>query len=144
MANGTFIAVQLKNEYGGEFGNRDAFGQVVEENYGDYSYIKIKDIVNNLRIAYVGPGKLIPSVKTTDIVFHAKRSLQEFSYDTLRSIHSQELNVPSNLSVPLPQDYVNYVNVSRIDKQGVKHIICLLYTSPSPRDRTRSRMPSSA
>ena len=25
-----------------------------------------------------------------------------------------------------------------------KVIICLLYTSPSPRDRTRSRMPSSA
>ena len=25
-----------------------------------------------------------------------------------------------------------------------KYIICLLYTSPSPRDRTRSRMPSSA
>ena len=25
-----------------------------------------------------------------------------------------------------------------------KHIDCLLYTSPSPRDRTRSRMPSSA
>ena len=24
------------------------------------------------------------------------------------------------------------------------YIICLLYTSPSPRDRTRSRMPSSA
>ena len=26
----------------------------------------------------------------------------------------------------------------------VLHDICLLYTSPSPRDRTRSRMPSSA
>ena len=25
-----------------------------------------------------------------------------------------------------------------------RYIICLLYTSPSPRDRTRSRMPSSA
>ena len=25
-----------------------------------------------------------------------------------------------------------------------KYLICLLYTSPSPRDRTRSRMPSSA
>ena len=25
-----------------------------------------------------------------------------------------------------------------------KYIACLLYTSPSPRDRTRSRMPSSA
>ena len=28
--------------------------------------------------------------------------------------------------------------------QGKRRYICLLYTSPSPRDRTRSRMPSSA
>ena len=28
--------------------------------------------------------------------------------------------------------------------KGGKSISCLLYTSPSPRDRTRSRMPSSA
>ena len=28
--------------------------------------------------------------------------------------------------------------------ETVQHSICLLYTSPSPRDRTRSRMPSSA
>ena len=27
---------------------------------------------------------------------------------------------------------------------GDKCVVCLLYTSPSPRDRTRSRMPSSA
>ena len=31
------------------------------------------------------------------------------------------------------------------DSREVKpNYICLLYTSPSPRDRTRSRMPSSA
>ena len=31
------------------------------------------------------------------------------------------------------------------DGSGLHHMIfCLLYTSPSPRDRTRSRMPSSA
>ena len=29
-------------------------------------------------------------------------------------------------------------------RQGVRTQPCLLYTSPSPRDRTRSRMPSSA
>ena len=29
-------------------------------------------------------------------------------------------------------------------RHGVIIYICLLYTSPSPRDRTRSRMPSSA
>ena len=29
-------------------------------------------------------------------------------------------------------------------RKGGEFLICLLYTSPSPRDRTRSRMPSSA
>ena len=32
---------------------------------------------------------------------------------------------------------------SDVDEEGDSDI-CLLYTSPSPRDRTRSRMPSSA
>ena len=32
-----------------------------------------------------------------------------------------------------------------IDKSmNAPYVVCLLYTSPSPRDRTRSRMPSSA
>ena len=30
------------------------------------------------------------------------------------------------------------------DSLGERTLFCLLYTSPSPRDRTRSRMPSSA
>ena len=32
----------------------------------------------------------------------------------------------------------------RIIQEPRHHYYCLLYTSPSPRDRTRSRMPSSA
>ena len=31
-----------------------------------------------------------------------------------------------------------------VDKKSSEYNACLLYTSPSPRDRTRSRMPSSA
>ena len=38
--------------------------------------------------------------------------------------------------------YKNYKNDNKINDKLSK--ICLLYTSPSPRDRTRSRMPSSA
>ena len=38
---------------------------------------------------------------------------------------------------------VEYVDLRFTDPRGkLQH--CLLYTSPSPRDRTRSRMPSSA
>ena len=119
----TWFVVQLLNEYGGDYGDRKALGKTVEENYGGYSYTTLEDVITNFMIGYVGPGKLIPSVKTTDVMFFAKRGLQEFSYDTLRSIRKQELTVPYNLSIPLPQDYVNYVNVSWIDSQGIKHII---------------------
>ena len=120
---GEWFVVQLLSQYGGEYGDRDAYGDVVEDNYGGYAYTTLDDVITNFMIGYVGAGKLIPSVKTTDVIFFAKRGLQEFSYDTLKSIRSQELNIPSNLSIPLPQDYVNYVNVSWIDNQGVKHII---------------------
>ena len=34
--------------------------------------------------------------------------------------------------------------IGKNDKESARLEICLLYTSPSPRDRTRSRMPSSA
>jgi len=100
-----------------------AFGTVVEDNYGSYSYTKLNDIVNNFLVAYVGAGKLIPNVKRTDVIFHTKRAIQEFSYDTLKSKKSQELTVPKNLSVPLPQDYVNYVNIYWVDHAGRQHII---------------------
>ena len=35
-------------------------------------------------------------------------------------------------------------SIAPLRRNSGKLIICLLYTSPSPRDRTRSRMPSSA
>ena len=92
-------------------------------NYGGYAYITIEDIVNNFLVAYVGAGKLISDVKRTDVIFHAKRGLQEFSYDTLKSIKSQELTIPPSLSLIIPQDYVNYVKLSYIDSGGVKRII---------------------
>ena len=93
------------------------------DNYGSYSYNSLTDIVNNFMVAYVGMDKLIPRCKRSDVIFHAKRGLQEFSYDTLKSVNSQELTIPPSLSLAIPQDYVNYVQLSWVDATGVKHII---------------------
>ncbi len=122
-ANNLVIVVQLKILTGGNYGNEDAYGNIVEENYGNYAYIKVSDLVTNFLVGYVGNGKIIQNVKRTDIIFHVKRALQEFSYDTLPSIKSQEATIPPNLSIPMPQDYVNYVKMSWVDQLGVKHII---------------------
>jgi len=119
----TYVVIQMKALDGGSFGARNATGETVEENYGGYAYTTITDVVNNFMVAYIGEGKLIPHIKRSDVIFHAKRGLQEFSYDTLKSIKSQELTIPPSLSVIIPQDYVNYVRISSIDELGVKRII---------------------
>ena len=110
MAGGETVVIQLLNP-------------ALWANYGGYEYVSMSDVINNFLVAYVGSDKLIPHVKRTDVMFHAKRGLQEFSYDTLKSIKSQELTIPSSLSVIIPQDYVNYVQMSWIDDYGVKHLI---------------------
>jgi len=91
--------------------------------HGSYEYTRLVDVIDNFLIAYVGAGKLIPSVRRSDVVFHARRGLQEFSYDTLKSIKSSELTVPSSLALTIPQDYVNYVKLSWPDNLGVLHPI---------------------
>ena len=123
LALNTAVAVQLKSQTGGSYGNKDAVGNTVEENWGSYSYTKLNDVISNFMVAYVGTGKIISDVKRTDVVFFAKRAMQEFSYDTLKSIKSQELSIPETLSLTIPQDYVNYVQLSWVDSSGVKHII---------------------
>ena len=110
LAAGSYVKIQL-------------IESAIEDNHGEYSYTRLTDVIDNFLIAYVGAGKLIPSVKRSDVIFHARRGLQEFSYDTLKSVKSSELSVPPSLSVAIPQDYVNYVKASWVDNLGVLHTI---------------------
>ena len=95
----------------------------VESNFGNYQHISIHDIINNFIVSYVGKDKIINRVDRTDIAFHAQRALQEFSYDTLKCIKSQEISLPASLTMILPHDYVNYVELCWIDSSGIKHKI---------------------
>jgi len=90
-------------------------------NAGNYRYIKLKDIINNFMMSYVGQDKVIPRIKRTDVVYHAKRGIQEFAYDISRVEKIQEVEVPDTLSIVMPKDFVNYVQISRVDSLGVEH-----------------------
>ena len=71
------------------------------------AFISLNDIINNFIISYTGPGKLIPDSKRTEVVFHARRSLQEFSYETLKGqFLLEEPTVPST-PYSLPKDFEN-------------------------------------
>ena len=110
LASGSYVKIQMNDN-------------TLDDMHGSYEYTRLTDVIDNFLIAYVGTGKLLPSVKRSDVIFHAKRGLQEFSYDTLKSIRSQELQVPNSLSLIIPQDYVNYVRLSWVDGLGVLHTI---------------------
>ena len=54
------------------------------------------------------------------------------------------LNLMNNVLRRLREEETTSVTSTTYVKMVGDFINCLLYTSPSPRDRTRSRMPSSA
>jgi len=91
--------------------------------YGNYQFITLQNIINGFIISYVGENKLITKINRTDVQFHAMRAIQELSYDVFRSVKSQEIEVPSTLVMVLPQDYVNYVKIVRVDTNGIERIL---------------------
>ena len=104
---------------------------------GDYQFISLDDIISNFIVAYVGEDKIISKIKRTDVAFHAQRALQELSYDTFKSIKSQEIVLPASSTMQLPQDYVNYVKFTWSDNAGVERIIYPAHKTSNPTDFTQ-------
>ena len=91
--------------------------------FGQYQFLTLEEVVKTFLATYVGVGKICENIRANDVYFHATRALQEFSYDTLRSVKSQEITVPSTLQMILPRDFVNQVKIAYSDSSGVKHIL---------------------
>lgn len=88
-------------------------GNIPEDaNWGSYQYISLEDIVNNFMLIYNDNKQLINNVNRYQVLFHAKRAIQELNYDAFKEIKVLELNVCDNLRFVLPPDYVNYVRIS--------------------------------
>lgn len=87
-------------------------------NHGSYQYVSLFDIVNNFMLMYAGNHSLVNNEARYKVLFHAKRAIQELSYDAFREIKVLELCVPETLKFILPSNYVNWVRVS-LYKDGV-------------------------
>ena len=105
-----------------------------EDKLGNYQFITLKDIINNFMISYVGEEKIIPKVKRSNVLFFAQRAIQELSYDTFKSEKSQEIEVPTDLQMKLPHDYVNYVKLSWCDDGGIERTLypAIKTSNPTP------------
>ena len=88
---------------------------------GGYQFTSLEDIVSYFMVIYVGEGKTVSKVNRTDVAFHAQRAMQELSFDTFKSVKSQEIVLPPSNTMMLPHDYVNYTKLSWSDGAGIKH-----------------------
>src|SRR5664280_783495 len=110
------------------------------------------------RLKYVKPeieAIMMTAFETTDTIRQALRLRacdyinKPFDIATMRAAVAQamqrrKLESEIHTSAEKVQDLLVELQNQRIEEQIAKTRSCLLYTSPSPRDRTRSRMPSSA
>ena len=93
--------------------------------------------------------------KKTMIDFHDFQSLKngpgplEFARDVQSNVKGLNYKVDKYIKTPaiiedlMPPEFTYMIAIHNIIMLE-QYCVCLLYTSPSPRDRTRSRMPSSA
>jgi len=103
-------------------------------NLGSYQFTSLQNVIDQFIIAYVGESKIIPKVNRVDVAFHAQRALQELSFDTFKSTKAHEIEVPSNLQMLLPQDYVNYVKLSWSDSAGIEHVLYPAIKTSNPKN----------
>ena len=93
-------------------------------------------LVNGLGLGMVAAGMLNAAAEKVTIV--------EKSQDVISLVAGHYKSIFGDRICVIHSDAFDY-KPQRGERFGyVWHDICLLYTSPSPRDRTRSRMPSSA
>ena len=96
----------------------------------------------------------VASLTTTNLPYavykkvNLKNEAEQVNHSKITMLNKSMLTAP-NITFPAYTQEGSILTlypdtVSTIGRVVCQYISCLLYTSPSPRDRTRSRMPSSA
>ena len=103
--------------------NQTQSAYYISGDYGGYQFTSLDHIINAFMTVYVGESKLLSKVNRTDVQFFAMRAIQELSYDVFRSVKSYEITVSAALNFVLPQDYINYVKLVRVDDNGIERVL---------------------
>ena len=126
-----------------------AFAQTVQV-YTDRSIVPEGDSV---RLVFEVQGSVSPSAPVELFMYVSNRpgresrfiNSEEFSFQSVDGLSIETIpNINNAVNVQLTNER-SFLSLSVIDNETpAPKSSCLLYTSPSPRDRQKSRMPSSA
>ena len=132
-AQNKYEILDLSDKVTALYGQRDYLDAVKSNIYKDYTLQELKKILDI----------------SVDHTFDGKHQLAMNYLDKISTIQEEDIRrvMPEVNNMDL--DYLGRIapltgTVSYAEMYVRRNSNCLLYTSPSPRDRTRSRMPSSA
>jgi hypothetical protein len=104
-----------------------------DKQYGNYQFMKIGDVIDDVVATYCGPGMLLEGIRQRHVKYHAHRAMQELSFDTFRSTRSMEIEIPPSLLMALPHDYVGYTKVTWKDSTGIEHTLYPAILTSNPK-----------
>ena len=61
--------------------------------FGGYQFVPVSDIITNFLLMFTGEGKVIPKASRSEIQMHARRCIQEFSYDIFKTRKNGEIKI---------------------------------------------------
>ena len=122
--------------------------QVLAKYQDRFKYILVDEYQDTNHSQYLIVRALSDKFQNISVVGDDSQSIYAFRGANINNILNFQKDYESVKVYKLEQNYrstKNIVNAAKFaKKQGNPLITCLLYTSPSPRDLSTSRMPSSA
>jgi len=87
-----------------------------DENWGDYQFVGIEDVVNNFIQNYTGDSSLLGYVPRSKVIYQAKQGIKQFTFEALHQVKVVELELGEANDIILPPNFVSYVRISWVDK----------------------------
>jgi hypothetical protein len=85
-----------------------------QDNLGNYQYTKLSEVIDDFVLQSHDTISYLYGLSRTLIVRHAKAAVRKLNTSAAKEIKALELSVGDDLIFKLPQDYVNYVRISKV------------------------------
>jgi len=89
-----------------------------DKSWGSYQYITLKELVEDMLADTTDTDSFLANTKRSQIVRQLKRGVRRVNNATQKMFNVAQLTVSPSLYFALPQNYVNWIRVSVIDKEG--------------------------
>jgi len=87
-----------------------------ENQWGNYQFTFLEELVNNFQQNYLGDNTVVGYVPRHKIVGRVKQCIREFHFSMLNQARVVELELGDALDIILPPDYIDYIRISWLDQ----------------------------